>query len=311
MSDSSGAASEAALVGTGRHPETERMTDAMTGGGWQWDPSLYAGSALYYVRGRVAYPSVLADLLVDELNLDGCGRLLDVGCGPGSLTLLLAAHFEQVVGMDADQQMLAEGERQAAAAGITNIEWVHGKGEELSPNLGHFRVATMAQSFHWMNRERVAGLLRQMLSEDGAVAYVHATTHQGVDGTAPLLHPRPPRQQIDALVTEFLGEERRAGRGYRQMDTVSEDERGQIEARIFRAAGFTGPTRLEVPGWVVNRSADEVVASVFSLSYAAPHLFGDRVGQFEQELRTVLTQVSPTGQFSEEMREIAVDLWRP
>ena len=81
---------------------------------------------------------------VDELNLDGRGRLLDVGCGPGSLILLLAAHFEQVVGVDADEQMLAEGERQAAAAGITNIEWVHGKGEELSPDLGHFRVATMA-----------------------------------------------------------------------------------------------------------------------------------------------------------------------
>ena len=45
------------------------------------------------------------------------------------------------------------------------------------------------------------------------------------------------------------------------------------------------------------------------MSYAAPHLFGDRVGQFEDELRTVLKQASPTGQFSEQVREIAVDLW--
>lgn len=287
------------------------MTDAMAGDGWQWDASLYAGSAGYYVRGRVTYPPAVVDLLVDQLNLDGLGRLLDVGCGPGSLTLLLAEHFEQVVGVDADEQMLAEGERQAAAAGITNIQWVRGKAEQLSPELGRFRVATMAQSFHWMNRERVAGLLRQILSPDGAVVFVHATTHQGVDGTAALSHPRPPRQQIDDLIRQFLGERRRAGRGYRQMDVVSEQQRGQIEARIFRAAGFTGPKRLEVPGWVVNRSADEVVASVFSLSYAAPHLFGDRAGQFEQELRRVLTQVSPAGQFSEQMREIAVDLWRP
>ena len=114
-------------------------------------------------------------------------------------------------------------------------------------------------------------------------------------------------QQIDALVAEFLGEGRRAGLGYRQLDP--EDEHAQKDARIFRAAGFTGPTRLEVPGWVVDRDADEVVASVFSMSYAAPPLFGDRVGQFEVKLRTVLTQASPTGQFSEEMRAIAVDLW--
>ena len=47
--------------------------------GWEWDPSLYAGSAPYYVRGRVAYPQELVDCLVRELALDGAGRLLDVG----------------------------------------------------------------------------------------------------------------------------------------------------------------------------------------------------------------------------------------
>ena len=286
------------------------MADSEAVRGWEWDPSLYAGSASFYTRGRVPYPAALVDLLVDQLRLDGRGRLLELGCGPGSLTLPLAAHFEQVVGVDADEQMLAEGGRQAAAAGIRNVEWVHARAEELSPSLGRFRVATMAQSFHWMHREQVARLVRQLLSDDGALAYVHATTHQGVEGSVQLPHPRPPWRQIDALIIEFLGQERRAGRGYRQVEPVSEDERGQLEAQIFRAAGFTGPTRREVPGWVVNRSEDEVVASVFSLSYATPHLFGDQVGSFEHELRTVLKEVSPTGQFSEEMREIAVDLWR-
>ena len=70
--------------------------------GWEWDPSLYAGSAAYYVRGRVAYPQELVDCLVRELALDGAGRLLDVGCGPGSLTLLLAPWFENATGLDAD-----------------------------------------------------------------------------------------------------------------------------------------------------------------------------------------------------------------
>ena len=112
------------------------MTDAVRGPAWQWDPSLFAGCAPFYVHGRVAYPSALADLLVDVLNLDGRGRLLDVGCGPGSLTLLLAPHFEEAVGVDADEQMLAEAERQAASAGITNVAWVHGKGEDISSDWG-------------------------------------------------------------------------------------------------------------------------------------------------------------------------------
>ncbi len=280
----------------------------MTDGKWEWDPSLYTGCAPHYVRGRVAYPPSLAELLVDQLDLDGRGRLLDVGCGPGSLTLLMAPHFEEAVGVDADEQMLAEGARQAVEAGVTNIDWVHSRGEDLSPQRGPFRVATMAQSFHWMDRERVAALLGQTLIAQGALAYVNAMTHRGVDGTVALLHPRPPWQQIDILVTDFLGDGRRAGRGYRQME--SEDDRERNETRIFRTAGFTGPTRLEVPGWVVDRDADEVVASVFSMSYAAPHLFGERVGQFEHQLRSMLDKASPTGQFSEEMREVAVELWR-
>lgn len=78
---------------------------------WTWDPTLYAGSASYYPKGRVAYPDELAQTLAAQLDLDGTGRLLDVGCGPGSLTLLLADWFAEAVGVDADQGMLDEAAR--------------------------------------------------------------------------------------------------------------------------------------------------------------------------------------------------------
>src|SRR6266536_1190072 len=90
---------------------------------WQWDPSLYSGSAAYYARGRAAYPATLADLFATELRLDGSGRLLDVGCGPGSLTLPLAGLFEQAIGLDADAEMIVEAGRLAAQAGILNTRW--------------------------------------------------------------------------------------------------------------------------------------------------------------------------------------------
>lgn len=290
--------------------ETERVTDPGTGTPWHWDPSLYQGTASFYALGRVAYPAALVDRLVAHLGLDGRGRLLDLGCGPASLTLPLSAHFLQVVAVDADADMLAEGKRRALAAAITNIEWIRARAEELTLDPGCFRLVSMAQSFHWMDRELIAQLLRLLLQDDGAVAYVYATTHQGVASTAPLPHPQPPWDRIDALMARFLGEGRRAGQGFFPSDGLNEVEREEFEAGIFRAAGFTGPERLSVPGWVVERTADDVVASVFSRSYAAPHLFGDRIGEFERELRSVLTQVSPRRRFSEEMRDIAVDIWR-
>src|SRR5215217_2452840 len=61
--------------------------------GWQWDESLYLGSAPYYLRGRPPYAPELAETLRRILPLDGQGRLLDVGCGPGVVTLPLAQCF--------------------------------------------------------------------------------------------------------------------------------------------------------------------------------------------------------------------------
>ncbi|MBA3309311.1 MAG: methyltransferase domain-containing protein [Nocardioidaceae bacterium] len=278
--------------------------------GWEWDPSLYSGSAAYYVQGRVPYTQELADCLAAELMLDGSGRLLDVGCGPGSLTLLLAGFFEHATGLDADPDMLAEAKRQAAASGITNVDWVNMRAEALTPHLGHYRVATLAQAFHWMDRASVARLLHSVLTGDGALVHLHATTHQGIESNADLPYPRPPRQEIDRLVKHFLGPQRRAGRGTLRDVTASDAEIGSYEAEIYRAAGFTDPTRLEIPGRLVVRHADDIVASVFSLSGSAPHLFGDRRQVFEAELRELLRVVSPDGRFSEQMRESAIDIWR-
>jgi hypothetical protein len=50
---------------------------------------------------------------------------------------------------------------------------------------------------------------------------------------------------------------------------------------------------------------------VFSLSSAAPHLFGDRLTSFEADLRDLLHRYAPDGMFAERSREIALDLWRP
>ena len=53
----------------------------------------------------------------EELGLDGSGRLLDGGCGPGILTVRLAYLFEEAVGLDPDAAMLAEGRRVADGRG--------------------------------------------------------------------------------------------------------------------------------------------------------------------------------------------------
>ena len=268
---------------------------------WTWDPTLYAGSAAFYPLGRVAYPPGLAALLADVLPADGTGRLVDVGCGPGSLTLLLASLFAEVVGVDADGDMLDEAARAAAAAGVRNATWRHLRAESLPAGLPAPTAVSFAQSFHWTDRPRVAAIVRAMLADGGALVHVGANTHAGLDADGRLPHPRPPRSAIDALVRRFVGDRERAGQAYRP-DTFAPDR----HAGILRAAGFRGPERHELPARTVTRTAEEVRASVYSLSSAAPHLFGDRFDEFDARLRTLLTERID----SERLRGITVDIWR-
>ncbi|WP_422737348.1 class I SAM-dependent methyltransferase [Micromonospora sp. WMMD729] len=273
---------------------------------WQWDETLYAGSARHYSVGRWPYPPAIAEAIRTALDLDSTGRLLDVGCGPGSLTLLLAPQFETAVGVDADRDMLAEAQRRAGAAGVTNVEWRHLRAEDLPADLGTFRVATFAQSYHWMDRPLVARRVRDMLAPDGAWVHLSANTHQGVADDDRLPYPRPPWTRIDELVARYLGPVRRAGRGLRPADTPAAEE------DVMRHAGYAGPHRITVgQGNVVERSVDEVTSAVFSLSSSAPHLFGDRLPAFEADLRELLTSAARDGLFAERPRDIEIVIWRP
>ena len=96
-----------------------------------YDPTIYLGSAAHYRYGRPAYSPGLEAVLTRETGLDGTGRLLDGGCGPGVLTVRLAHLFEQAVGLDPDAGMLAEGCRAAEENGVMNIRWVQGLAEDL------------------------------------------------------------------------------------------------------------------------------------------------------------------------------------
>lgn len=284
--------------------------------GWTWDPTLYAGSAAYYAIGRVPYPPQLATALVDALKLDGTGRLLDVGCGPGSLTLLLAPHVAQAIGIDADPDMLVAAERLAHQQQLTNSTWRHLRAEDLPADLPPVNLVTFAQSFHWMDRRRVAAAARGLLAPGGALVHVHATTHQGIEegisGTTgestntggELRHPRPPWAATTDLLRRYLGPQPRAGRSVLPAGTSGG------EADIYRAAGFTGPQRLSVPGRRVERTTEQIFAAVHSLSGAAPHLFGDRLDDFDTDLRRLLATTSSHGHFDEQMPAIDVDVWR-
>jgi hypothetical protein len=69
---------------------------------------------------------------------------------------------------------------------------------------------------------------------------------------------------------------------------------------------FDGPTSIRLPMPPLHRSVDQVVAYVLSMSNSAPHLFGDRLPEFEADLRRLL---APKATYRFDHGGILVRIW--
>jgi SAM-dependent methyltransferase len=256
-----------------------------------YDPTIYAGAAAHYRPGRPPYSPELEAMLTQELGLDGKGRLLDGGCGPGILTVRLAHLFEDVVGLDPDPAMLAEGRRTAKAQNSSNIRWVQARAEDLPEAApGPYRLVTFGQSFHWTDEAQVAEAVYDMLEPGGALALIVHTVEDRPIPQSP--GPPPiPHAEITTLVEKYLGPTKRAGQGAAPVRTHRFED-------ILARTRFGEPRSIFAPGISdLVRDSESVLSGYFSLSWSAPHLFGARVDDFAGEMRELLRSRSPDGVF--------------
>lgn len=245
----------------------------------QYDPTLFAGTASYYSRYRFPYPQQFFDYLIQTLEFHGTGTALDLGCGPGLLTISLAPNFNKVVAMDPDEEMLHAARQAAEAAKVSNIEFVKGSSWDLSPAIGTFRFVIMGQSFHWMDRDQALKSLYELVESKGSLAIVYQKRR------APLAI----ENAEDEVVRKFMGERRRAGRGYYEHSPDSHEV-------VFARSRF-----IALAPWHYSyerqQTIDEAVGFVFSTSRATKQLLGGRAAEFEAELRKQFLVAAPAGKF--------------
>lgn len=72
-----------------------------------------------------ALQSSYARDFVARMDLTGARSLLDVGCGPGTIALAVAARLERVLALDYSAAMLDALRTQVAARGLAHVQAVH------------------------------------------------------------------------------------------------------------------------------------------------------------------------------------------
>lgn len=246
---------------------------------------LFKGTAQYYAKYRIGYPKELLDSIAAEFHLDGTGRLLDLGCGTGQLAIPLHARFEEVVGVDISAEMIAEAKHQAQQASVTNIRWIQMPVEQISPELGRFRLVTCGSSFHWMNREEVLRRSYGLLSPEGGIAILGGRSFWGGE--------QEWEQAVVRVVKRWLGEERRAGKG---VFPKSLERHEEVVARSAFKWMKMGEHRLRHVWDIAS-----IIGHLYSTSYCRRSLLGNKAQAFEEDLQNTLLEIDPTGRFEQEI----------
>lgn len=263
----------------------------------KYDPRRYRGTAWYYARFRPPYPPALVAVLRENYRLDGGGRLFDLGCGPGPVAIPLAHLFEEVIAIDPEPEMLEEGRQAAARAGVTNIRWMVGSSEDLPASLGQFRLITMGNSFHWMDRARTLKTLYDLVTDDGGLAVV------GHGAPIPAPPMKPWRRAINDVVRRYRGD---IHVPWAPIEVPPE----QRHEAFLKSSRFKGlKTYLE--SFEITWTVDSILGNLYSMSFCNRRLLGDRVADFERDLRAAVLAVEPSGILTGEPPEFfAYMVWK-
>ena len=140
-------------------------------------------------------------------------RLLDIGCGPGTITVDLAAKVApgDVIGIDVADDVLAEAARTAESAGSQNVSFIRGDAYCVDAAAGTFDVVHAHQVLQHLG-DPIAALteMRRVLRPGGLVAV--RDSDYGAFVWAPPDHRLDRWMQLYHRITEHNGAQADAGR---------------------------------------------------------------------------------------------------
>jgi SAM-dependent methyltransferase len=217
----------------------------------------FGAVAADYDRYRPSYPAAL----IDDLVALRPGRVLDIGCGTGKASRLLAERGLPVLGVEIDPQMAEVARSHGIEVEVASFEQWDDRGRR-------FDLITCAQAWHWVDPQVGAAKLVRLLNPGGTAALFWNFAD---------FDPRT-RSVVDAVYRRFapeLAEPPTAG-----------DDRSHL--RALEATGVFSSITTQTYDWRRTDSAEQWVGNVGTQSN---HLLlgRDRLRELQAALLEALT----------------------
>lgn len=244
--------------------------------------NLYKGAAQYYERYRTKYPDSLFTKIEQLFRLDGNGRLLDLGCGPGTIAIPISGKFDEVVAIDADPEMVEICQHQAQLGGIENITCLQKRSEDIDASWGNFKLVTIARAFHWMDRAAVLQTSHSLLVDGGGLVII-STDEDPRRGTYAW------ERATISVVKKWLGS------AYPKKD-LSHPQVPHED--IFADSPFSNYTTKTIQ-FEQTWSIPSYIGYLYSTSFCLRDFFAGNAKAFEEDLSEKLLAINPTGELKQ------------
>ncbi|HEY9218152.1 MAG TPA: class I SAM-dependent methyltransferase [Phenylobacterium sp.] len=247
----------------------------------------FGDAARYYDAFRPPYAPEALEYVAKTFGLDAGSRVLDLGCGPGTIAIPLSRTGADVTAVDLDPAMLDEARRLAAERGAGQIEWIHGRAEDVLAGIGRFHLVTLGQSLHWMDRDLVLERLGQVVEDGGGLVILD-------EGQ------RRPQESWEAAAMQVVARHL----GPRTRNASKHPEVAHTPS-LKRSAHFSQFTVREF-GAALTRDPASILGYLYSCVGASRPLFGEGIAEFEAELFDTLRQINPSGVFHEQVETAVI-----
>src|SRR5262245_23103644 len=251
-----------------------------------FDPRRFRSTATHY-HARSPYPARLIERVASACGLGPADRVMDLGCGPGPLTVAFAPRVGVVVAVDPEPEMLAQARRNAAGVAGT-IEFVEGSSRDLGPALGRYRLVTIGRAFHWMDRVETLRRLDAMIEPGGALALFHDE------------RPRVPQnewaREFDALIERHADQAEPPA--WRRPDWVRHEA-------VLLDSPFAALEKITVIGRH-RFAAERLVDRALSTSRCSTARLGEGAARLAEEVGALAARIATDGVVTEIVESIAL-----
>jgi SAM-dependent methyltransferase len=239
----------------------------------------------FYARYREPYPASFFREVARREGLETSHKLIDIGCGPGSLAIGFAPYVKSCVGVDVETEMLEAARVAAARAGV-QLRLIQARIEDLPSDLGLFQAVTIGRALHWFDREEAIAVLERIVDANGWIAICGTRTHSAVSqGWGGIYHEtrRAWSSDPDESRYHLNFEEWFQGSRFRKMEEIEVAASHQV-------------------------TIQDLIGRALSLSTTSPEVLGDRRPAFEAAMIAALEPLSADGVFDERITAAATIL---